>query len=168
MLAAQEHARAVHKRLRNPHNAVPDTGIELKPKLVVVEKPVIVPIEEQAFGPVPLTVDDVAFGPVIECVTVRPSVQQIVNEASRHFKISKTDILSRRRNQKLTKPRHVVMYLCRVLTMHSLPRIGRQLGGREHTSVMHGVRKTQSRILFNDQATINAVDEIMANLGGQQ
>ena len=58
-----------------------------------------------------------------------------------YFKIKISDLLSKRRNRSLARPRQVAMALCKELTDHSLPEIGEAFGGRDHTTVLHACRK---------------------------
>jgi chromosomal replication initiator protein len=62
---------------------------------------------------------------------------------ARHFSITRADVLSSRRTAIVVRPRHVAMYLAKSLTSNSLPEIGRRFGGRDHTTVMHAVRKIE-------------------------
>ena len=57
--------------------------------------------------------------------------------------MSRADILSSRRTAVVVKPRQVAMFLAKTLTMRSLPEIGRRFGGRDHTTVLHAVRKIE-------------------------
>ncbi len=70
----------------------------------------------------------------------RPAVKAIINKVAQHFKISVHDILSERRDRAVVRPRQVAMYLAKTMTLRSLPDIGRQIGGRDHTTVLHGTR----------------------------
>jgi hypothetical protein len=65
---------------------------------------------------------------------------KICNAVCQHFDIAYTDLRSHRRTKKLVGPRHIVMHLARKYTVRSLPEIGRWLGGRDHTTILHGVR----------------------------
>ena len=58
--------------------------------------------------------------------------------------MSRADILSSRRTAVVVKPRQVAMFLAKTLTMRSLPEIGRRFGGRDHTTVLHAVRKIEA------------------------
>jgi len=60
-----------------------------------------------------------------------------------HYNVSRSDILSERRTAAVVKPRQIAMYLAKVLTLRSLPEIGRRFGGRDHTTVLHAVRKIE-------------------------
>jgi chromosomal replication initiator protein len=56
------------------------------------------------------------------------------------------DLKSARRDKHVVRARHVAMFLCRELTTHSLPAIGRSFGMRDHTTVMHALRRVQEEI----------------------
>jgi len=73
----------------------------------------------------------------------RVRIDDILKIVSRHFKIPRTDILSARRSRDVVRPRQIAMYLAKSLTSRSLPEIGRQFGGRDHTTVLHSVRKVE-------------------------
>ena len=60
-----------------------------------------------------------------------------------HFNIRVADMYSARRARAVARPRQVAMYLAKQLTSRSLPEIGRKFGGRDHTTVMHAVRKVE-------------------------
>ena len=66
------------------------------------------------------------------------NIQRIVAE---YYKIKVSDVLSKRRSRSIARPRQVAMALSKELTNHSLPEIGNAFGGRDHTTVLHGVRK---------------------------
>lgn len=70
-----------------------------------------------------------------------PEIKTIQRIVGRHFLISVADILAERRTKDVVRPRQIAMYLCKELTMRSLPEIGRRFGGRDHTTVLHAVRK---------------------------
>jgi chromosomal replication initiator protein len=65
---------------------------------------------------------------------------------ARHYNVSRTDICSARRTANVVRPRQVAMYLAKTLTLRSLPEIGRRFGGRDHTTVLHAVRKIAALI----------------------
>lgn len=73
-------------------------------------------------------------------------VKDILRVVAKHYNVTCADILSRRRTDKIVKPRQVAMYLAKTLTLRSLPEIGRVLGGRDHTTVLHGARKIDGLI----------------------
>jgi chromosomal replication initiator protein len=60
--------------------------------------------------------------------------------------VSRADLLSSRRTANVVRPRQVAMYLAKILTLRSLPEIGRRFGGRDHTTVLHAVRKIENLV----------------------
>lgn len=73
----------------------------------------------------------------------RIRIEEIQRIVARHYNVSKQDLLSNRRTRTIVKPRQVAMYLAKMLTLRSLPEIGRRFGGRDHTTVLHAVRKVE-------------------------
>ncbi len=71
----------------------------------------------------------------------RVSIEDIQKRVAEHFNVRLGDMHSPRRARAVARPRQVAMYLCKQLTTRSLPEIGRKFGGRDHTTVMHAVRK---------------------------
>jgi hypothetical protein len=70
-----------------------------------------------------------------------PSIREIQTAVCKHYGVKLADMLSARRTAIVVRPRQVAMYLCKELTPHSLPQLGRRFGGRDHTTVLHAVRK---------------------------
>jgi chromosomal replication initiator protein len=75
----------------------------------------------------------------------RVRIEDIQRIVARHYNVSKTELLSNRRTRTIVKPRQVAMYLSKVMTPRSLPEIGRRFGGRDHTTVLHAVRKIEGQ-----------------------
>ncbi len=73
----------------------------------------------------------------------RVRIEDILRIVSRHFKVPRNDLLSSRRSRDVVRPRQIAMYLAKALTSRSLPEIGRRFGGRDHTTVLHSVRKVE-------------------------
>ncbi len=71
----------------------------------------------------------------------RVTIEEIQKRVAAHFNIRMSDMHSARRARSVARPRQVAMYLAKQLTSRSLPEIGRKFGGRDHTTVMHAVRK---------------------------
>lgn len=69
------------------------------------------------------------------------TMRRIQRVVAAQYKVSVNDILSARRSAEVVRPRQIAMYLCKTLTTRSLPEIGRRFGGRDHTTVLHAVRK---------------------------
>ncbi|MDF2621775.1 MAG: chromosomal replication initiator protein DnaA [Xanthobacteraceae bacterium] len=71
----------------------------------------------------------------------RIRIDDIMRAVTKRYSVSRADILSQRRTANVVKPRQIAMYLAKTLTLRSLPEIGRRFGGRDHTTVLHAVRK---------------------------
>lgn len=79
----------------------------------------------------------------------RVRIEEIIKTVSRHFGVSKPDILSQRRHRSVVWPRQIGMYLAKQLTARSLPEIGRRFGNRDHTTVLHAIRKIDRELEGN-------------------
>ncbi len=86
----------------------------------------------------------------------RVKIEDIQRVVARHYNVSKADLLSSRRTRTIVRPRQIAMYLAKMLTPRSLPEIGRRFGGRDHTTVLHAVRKIEGLI----QGDMTLADEI--------
>jgi chromosomal replication initiator protein len=73
--------------------------------------------------------------------------------------VSRADLLSSRRTANVVRPRQVAMYLAKILTLRSLPEIGRRFGGRDHTTVLHAVRKIET-LAGNDSALADEIETL--------
>ncbi len=89
----------------------------------------------------------------------RITIDEIQRKVAEHYNIRMADMHSARRARNVARPRQVAMYLSKQLTSRSLPEIGRKFGGRDHTTVMHAVRKVEE--LMNDDAQIAQDVEII-------
>ncbi len=92
-----------------------------------------------------------------------PSVGDIKTAACEHFGLTPDELLSPSRTVRVAWPRQIAMYLARELTDESLPAIGRQFGGRDHTTVLHACRRAASRIA-EDSSSREAVENLVNDL----
>jgi chromosomal replication initiator protein len=76
----------------------------------------------------------------------RVKIEDIQRIVARQYNVSRADLLSSRRTANVVRPRQVAMYLAKTLTLRSLPEIGRRFGGRDHTTVLHAVRKIEGLV----------------------
>jgi chromosomal replication initiator protein len=76
----------------------------------------------------------------------RVTIEEIQRKVAQHFNIKLAEMTSTRRARVVARPRQVAMYLAKQLTPRSLPEIGRKFGGRDHTTVMHAVKKIEELI----------------------
>ncbi|MBN9033185.1 MAG: chromosomal replication initiator protein DnaA [Rhizobiales bacterium] len=76
----------------------------------------------------------------------RVRIEDIQRVVARHYNVSRQELVSNRRTRVIVKPRQIAMYLSKTLTPRSFPEIGRRFGGRDHTTVLHAVRKIEDLI----------------------
>ncbi len=76
----------------------------------------------------------------------RVRIEDIQKVVARQFNVARNDLLSNRRTRQIVRPRQIAMYLSKTMTPRSLPEIGRRFGGRDHTTVLHAVRKVEELI----------------------
>ena len=117
-------------------------------------------VAQEKLGRTPITVD-AAAAVIRDIVAETPARQIMIEDVLRavtgHFNVSRADLLSARRHKSVVYPRQVGMYLAKTLTTRSLPEIGRKFGGRDHTTVLHAVRKIE-RLVGEDVGVRESVD----------
>ncbi|MDF0601948.1 chromosomal replication initiator protein DnaA [Psychromarinibacter sp. C21-152] len=79
------------------------------------------------------------------------SIEEIQRRVSEHYNIRLSDMIGPRRLRALARPRQVAMYLSKQLTSRSLPEIGRRFGNRDHTTILHGVKKIEELMAQDSQ-----------------
>lgn len=85
--------------------------------------------------------------------TVRVRIDDILRIVGRHYNVARADLLSPRRARSIVRPRQIGMYLAKKLTSRSLPEIGRRFGGRDHSTVLHAVRKVEKLLSEDERLT---------------
>jgi chromosomal replication initiator protein len=93
----------------------------------------------------------------------RIKIEDIQRVVARQYNVSRSDLLSSRRTANVVRPRQVAMYLAKTLTLRSLPEIGRRFGGRDHTTVLHAVRKIEA-LVTKDAALSDEVELLKRQL----
>jgi chromosomal replication initiator protein len=91
------------------------------------------------------------------------SIEQIQHTVTERFGMTLQELTSDRRSQSIVYPRQVAMYLCRELTDSSLPKIGKNFGGRDHTTVIHATSKI-AKLIREDRNVYNLVQELTARI----
>ena len=95
----------------------------------------------------------------------RKSLGRIVGEVCRHYQVTRAELVSPTRTARVTLPRQVAMYLCRHHTDAPLGAIGKELGGRDHSTVVHALGTIEDR-LRRDAELRATVSLLEARLGG--
>jgi chromosomal replication initiator protein len=86
-------------------------------------------------------------------------IEDIQRVVAGHYQVSRSDLVSSRRTRAIVVPRQIAMYLAKVLTPRSLPEIGRRFGNRDHTTVLHAVRKIEG-LIGNDKSMARDVEAL--------
>jgi chromosomal replication initiator protein len=115
-------------------------------------------------APVTLDVAETIIRDLVQGIEPRRiKIEDILRIVSRHYAVSKQDILSDRRHRSVVRPRQVGMYLAKHLTSRSLPEIGRRFGNRDHTTVLHAIRKIDREVGENPRLK-DEIDELKRQL----
>jgi len=95
----------------------------------------------------------------------RPTVDKIQRATAKQFGISMEEMLSKRRARAIARPRQVAMYLAKMLTTRSLPDIGRRFGGRDHTTVIHAVKRID-QLRAEDSGLNSNIETLLETFNG--
>lgn len=90
----------------------------------------------------------------------------IIEVVARYFDLRPEDFLSQKRNRNISYPRQIAMFLCREIMGISLPKIGAEFGGRDHTTVIHAINKIEEEVQNNSE-TKRTVEELKRNITGK-
>ncbi|UWQ08030.1 chromosomal replication initiator protein DnaA [Aliiroseovarius crassostreae] len=91
------------------------------------------------------------LGDILRASDRKVTVEEIQRKVSEHYNIRLSDLIGPKRVRTIARPRQVAMYLAKHMTSRSLPEIGRRFGGRDHTTVMHGVKRIDELKAVDDQ-----------------
>jgi chromosomal replication initiator protein len=113
----------------------------------------------------PLTIDmaQEVLKDLIRASQRRITIDDIQRKVADYYNLRLSDLLSARRSRQIARPRQVAMYLSKILTTRSLPEIGRKFGGRDHTTVIHAVKRIEG-LRDSDSAIQEEVDLLTRSL----
>ena len=113
----------------------------------------------------PLTIDmaQEVLKDLIRASQRRITIDDIQRKVADYYNLRLSDLLSARRSRQIARPRQVAMYLSKILTTRSLPEIGRKFGGRDHTTVIHAVKRVEG-LRDSDSAIQEEVDLLTRSL----
>ncbi|MEN5147197.1 helix-turn-helix domain-containing protein [Brevundimonas diminuta] len=112
----------------------------------------------------PVTAEDWRAGRVGQVrIPYRISATDIIATVAAHFDLPEAAVTGRRRTGEIARPRQIAMYLCRQHTPLSFPEIARALGGKDHTTIIHGVRRIEE-LLGEDDVIANHVAQLNRKL----
>lgn len=114
-----------------------------------------------------LTLDEAQaiLRPHLACNDRRVTVDQIQKAVAEHYQLKQADLISERRARAVARPRQAAMWLAKQITTRSLPDIGRRFGGRDHTTVLHAVRRIEA-LKADDPALQRDLDVLLRKLRG--
>lgn len=115
--------------------------------------------------PVTLATAEELLQDLLRVAERRVTIEDIQRRVAEHYNLRIADILSPRRARPVARPRQIAMYLAKALTQHSLPEIGRKFGGRDHTTIIHGVRKIEE-LMERDANLAADVDSLRRLIAG--
>ena len=95
------------------------------------------------------------------------NTEYILSVVANYFNVTSDEILSAKRTQEIAYARHIAMYLIRQFTNLSLPKIGQELGGRNHATILNGINNIKKSMEENDD-TRKIIDELMKNLENRE
>jgi chromosomal replication initiator protein len=103
--------------------------------------------------------------PHLSCAEKRVTVDQIQKCVADHYGLQQADLLSERRARAVARPRQAAMWIAKQITTRSLPDIGRRFGGRDHTTVLHAVRRIEA-LKVDDATLARDLDVLLRKLRG--
>ena len=114
-----------------------------------------------------LTLDEAQaiLRPHLSCTERKVTVDMIQKTVAEHYALKQADLISERRARAVARPRQVAMWLAKQITTRSLPDIGRRFGGRDHTTVLHAVRRIEA-LKAEDAAIARDIDVLLRKLRG--
>lgn len=168
----QHHAARAQRLARFASKAVPDHGIKMRNGwpvkraiMKIAPRPTDISINAR-FGEWGTLRPSTINGLASPTLTVEPfiglwtnQIEIIIRVVCRNYGITRTDILSARRTANVVRPRQIAMWLCKQLTLRSLPDIGRRFGNLDHTTVLHAVRKIEN-LRQTDAAMAAELDDL--------
>ncbi len=138
-------------RERNPSLAIPEPVLDYVAQVVTtngrdLDGALNRLVCRAEFSETPITMEVTEFA-IADLVGVREPrrirIEDIQKVVAGHYNVSKHDLLSARRTRAIVRPRQIAMYLAKTMTPRSFPEIGKRFGGRDHTTVLHAVRKVE-------------------------
>ena len=157
----------LRRPLPKPEVAVapPDRTMRLatfEPPVRVLAEPMPTPIVEAP--PLAIVTKSLAGAAPPPLLIRKPSVELILRVGCQHFGLTRSEVIADRRTQPLVRWRQIMFYVAKVKTERSFPDIGRRMGGRDHTTVLHAVRTIEAMIESGDAVIINHVNAVIAGV----
>jgi chromosomal replication initiator protein len=144
-------SRLAAARERNPALRIPDVVLDYVAQVVTTNGRDLdgalnrlICRSEFSDGPLTMEIAEMAIADLVGMREQRRiRIEDIQKVVAGHYNVSKHDLLSARRTRAIVRPRQIAMYLAKTMTPRSFPEIGKRFGGRDHTTVLHAVRKVE-------------------------
>jgi chromosomal replication initiation ATPase DnaA len=177
----QANAMELRRRLRTPVNGINSSELEIVPHHILQKERARTADEarraaaraerraamDQAIEKARSAYEEKLVAAKLEQIDLPPKPPKlgvIIAEICDRYHVTEIELLSKRRLAGIVLPRQIAMYLCKTLTFKSLPEIGRRLGGKDHTTVLHAVRKI-ARLVENFPHLAEEIADIKKSLG---
>ncbi|MCU4651597.1 chromosomal replication initiator protein DnaA [Roseibacterium sp. SDUM158016] len=155
--------KAERMRARNPKVKIADGVLEFIARKVSSNIRVLEGALTRLFAFADLVHKDIDMDMVQDCLSDilrhtdrKVTMDEIIKKTCEYYNIRQTDLMSSNRSRAIARPRQVAMFLCKKLTTRSLPEIGRKFGGRDHTTILYGVRKIEELMQVDSQIAEDA------------
>lgn len=150
--------KAEHRRARVPSDVIEFIARRMQSNIRELEGGLNRVLAYAALVRVPVTLD--LASQALDNLVVKQeklTIEEILLVVARHYSMDETELVGRSRRREVAQARQMVMYLAREETNASLPKIGKALGGRDHTTVIHGIDKIASQIETNNSLRRDAI-----------
>ncbi len=155
--------KAERMRARNPKVRIADGVLEFIARKVSSNIRVLEGALTRLFAFADLVQKDITMEMVQDCLSdilratdKKVTMEEIIKKTCEYYNIRQADMMSANRSRAIARPRQVAMFLCKKLTTRSLPEIGRKFGGRDHTTILYGVRKIEELMQLDSQIAEDA------------
>jgi chromosomal replication initiator protein len=155
--------KAEKMRARNPKIGIADGVLEFIARKVSSNIRVLEGALTRLFAFADLVQKDITMEMVQDCLSdilratdKKVTMDEIIKKTCEYYNIRQTDMMSANRSRAIARPRQIAMFLCKKLTTRSLPEIGRKFGGRDHTTILYGVRKVEELMQVDSQIAEDA------------
>ncbi len=150
-------------RARNQHVEIADGVLEFIARKISSNVRVLEGALTRLFALSDLVQKDITMELAQDCLAdilkhtdKKVTMDEIIKKTCEYYNIRQSDLMSANRSRAIARPRQVAMFLCKKLTTRSLPEIGRKFGGRDHTTILYGVRKIEELIQVDSQIAEDA------------
>ena len=155
--------KAERMRERNPRVQIADGVLEFIARKISSNIRVLEGALTRLFALADLVQKDITMELAQDCLAdilkhtdKKVTMDEIIKKTCEYYNLRQSDLMSANRSRAIARPRQIAMFLCKKLTTRSLPEIGRKFGGRDHTTILYGVRKIEELIQVDSQIAEDA------------